>query len=137
MAFSLIDGSNGNIDVSLNSVSFKCVFSRWSGDFVREMTEKTTFCSGGWRSRDPGMKQLVFRMDGFASKGFAGSDPLELMAADSVTGIPFVLTADSGCYLSGNCHIGLSHIGQNAQLNSESGIGAESDGPVSSFWIVA
>lgn len=137
MATTIIDGSNGNILVTINSIEFKCVVNRWSADIVREFTEKTTFCSGGWRSRDPGVKQLVGRIDGYLSKGFAGSDPLALIAADGVAGIAFVLQADTGCYFSGTCHIGLSHAGSNAQLNSEMSVGFESDGPVSTFWIVA
>jgi hypothetical protein len=137
MATEILDGSNGNILVTINSIEFKCVINRWSADIVREFTEKTTFCTGGWRSRDPGMKQLVGRMDGYLSKGFAGSDPLALIAADDTDGLPFVLQADTGCYFSGNCHIGLSHAGSNAQLNSEMGQAFESDGAVSTFWVVA
>jgi hypothetical protein len=136
MALQLLDGSNGNILVTINSLPFQCVVNRWSADVVREFTEKTTFCSGGWRSRDPGMKQLIGRLDGYLSKGIAGSDPLALIAADNVNGLPFVLQADTGCYFGGNCHIGLSHAGSNAQLNSEMGIGFESDGVVTTTWIV-
>jgi len=137
MALSLLDGSNGNIQVTINSVAFQCVINRWSADIVREFTEKTTFCSGGWRSRDPGMKQLIGRMDGYLSKGIAASDPLALIAADTVSGLAFTLQADTGCYLSGSCHIGLSHVGTNAQLNSEMGVGFESDGEVTSVWVVS
>jgi hypothetical protein len=136
MALQLLDGSNGNIVVTINSLPFTCVINRWSADIVREFTEKTTFCSAGWRSRDPGMKQLVGRIDGYLSKGIAGSDPLALIAADTVTGLPFTLQADTGCFLSGTCHIGLYHAGSNAQLNSEMSIGFESDGAVTSTWIV-
>lgn len=141
MSTTIIDGSNGNILVTLDGIEFKCVINRWSADIVREFTEKTTFCSGGWRSRDPGMKQLIGRMDGYLSKGFAGSDPLALITADNSTdnpgGIPMVLKADSGCMLSGNCHVSLSHLASAAQLNTEAGVGFESDGPVTSIWVVA
>lgn len=139
---SLLDGTVATIDVSFgygaggtSTTSMKCAFNRISADIVREFTEKTTFCSSGWRSRQPGMKQLIGRLDGFASKGTIYSDPLALFADN--TARPFVITVDTGCTLSGNMHAARDHIGLNAAANSERGIDFESTGEVVSAWVVA
>jgi len=77
MALSLLDGTNAAIDMVITIASatnsVKCSFGYMSADVVREFTEKTTFCSSGWRSRQPGMKQVVGHLDGFVSKGAAKS----------------------------------------------------------------
>jgi hypothetical protein len=138
MSLAIIDGSNATIDVSLNTVSYKCMASYWSADISRDMLNITTFCSGGWRARRPGQNVLTGRIVGFATTGFAGSDPLALFASGfQASGVPFVLTATSGCYLSGTCNVTNDHIGMRAALESEAGTDFESTGPVTSVWIVS
>jgi hypothetical protein len=136
----LLDGTNALIDFQLDypgtsNVSLKCAFAYMSCDIVREFTEKTTFCSDGWRSRQPGMKQCVGRLDGFASKASVYSDPLALFADNDPK--DFLFTADSGCTIGGQLHIARDHIGLRAAANSERGIDWESYGEVTSSWVVA
>jgi hypothetical protein len=140
MALALLDGTTAAIDMTIaisgtNQTSLKCAFGYMSADLVREMSEKTTFCSSGWRSRQPGMKQLVGHLDGFASKGAVYSDPAVMMA--TTTALAFVFTADTTCTLTGNLHVVRDHMGLRAAANSDRGIDWESDGVVTSAWVVA
>lgn len=135
MAITILDGSNVNVDIALGSVSYKCVANYWSADIVREFTEATTFCTTGWRSETPGLKQLIGHMDGFASTGFAGSDPLALFS--SQTGVSFALTATTGCAFVGTCHMARDHTGIRAAQNSERAIDFRSKGAVSTAWTVS
>jgi hypothetical protein len=132
---SILDGSNANIDLSLDGNSYKCVFNFWTADIVRAFTEATTFCSSGWRSRVPGLKQLVGHAQGYASKGQAISDPSALIAEQS--GIPIVLTADTGCTFSFTGHVSRSRTSFRAAENSDAGLDFESTGPVTVAWVLA
>jgi hypothetical protein len=140
MALTLLDGTNANIDFAVavsgsNTTSFKCAFGYMSADMVREMSEKTTFCSEGWRARQPGMKQLVGHLDGFVSSGAVYSDPTIMMS--TTTPLAFVFTADTSCTLTGDLHVVRDHMGLRAASNSDRGIDWESSGPVTSAWVVA
>lgn len=142
MALSLLDGTSALIDFSIaydgggsSQSSMKCAFNYISADISREFTEKTTFCSSGWRSRQPGMKQVVGHLDGFVSKGTVFSDPLALFATTNA--FPFVFTADTGCTLTGSLHAQRDHIGLRAAANSERGLDWESTGAVTSAWVIA
>lgn len=136
MALALLDGTMAAFDVTIATLSYKCMAAYVSADIVREFTERTTFCSaGGWRSRTPGMKQLIGRIDGFLGKGTAQSDPSVLFASTSP--LAFVITFDTGCTVTGSMHAGRVHLGLRAQANSEEGIDFESDGVVTFVWVVA
>lgn len=141
MALALLDGTTAAIDMTIavaggtNQTSLKCAFGYMSADFVREMTEKTTFCSSGWRSRNPGMKQVVGHLDGFVSTGQSYSDPAAMMSG--TTPLAFLFTATTSCTLTGNLHVVRDHMGLRAAANSDRGIDWESDGVVTSAWVVA
>lgn len=138
MALQLLDGTNATIDISFNAISYKCVASYWSADLDRQFFESTVFCSGGWVDEIGGKKQLIGRMDGFASSGYAGSDPLALFNTSfQSTGFPFVLTANTGCYISGNANASRVHTGMRAALQSEFAIDFKSKGAVTTVWIVS
>lgn len=136
----LLDGTAAAVDFSIAysgtvQTSLKCAFAYISCDVVREFTEKTTFCSSGWRARNPGMKQLIGHLDGFMSKGTNYSDPLALFASNDP--FPFIFTADTSCTLTGSLHAARDHNGMRAAANSERGIDWESSGVVTSAWVVA
>lgn len=136
MAMQILDGTEAVFDVTIATLSYKCMASYVSADIIREFTERTTFCSsGGWRSRTPGMKQLIGRIDGFLNKGVANSDPSILFA--STTALAFVITFDALCTVTGSMHVGRVHLGLRAKANSEEGIDFESDGTVSFAWVVS
>lgn len=136
MAMSLLDGTMAAFDITIATLSYKCMAAYVSADIVREFTERTTFCTtGGWRSRLPGMKQLIGRIDGFMMKGDPKSDPSILFA--STASLAFVITMDTGCTITGSLHTGRVHLGMRAQANSEEGIDFESDGVVTFVWVVA
>lgn len=136
MALKLLDGTAAAFDITINALSYKCLAAYVSADIVREFTERTTFCTtGGWRSRTPGMKQLIGRIDGFLTSGMPISDPSLLFA--NTTGYAFVITFDTGCTVTGTLHVGRMHMGLRAQANSEEGIDFESDGQVTFVWVVA
>ena len=132
---SILDGSNANIDLSFNGQSYRCVFRYWMADMVRQFTDATTFCSGGWRARTPGMMHLSGQAQGYASKGQPLSDPSLLITQQS--GIPIVLTADSGCTFSFTGYVSRSHTAFHAAANSEAALDFESAGPVTVAWVVA
>jgi hypothetical protein len=136
MALVLIDGSTAAFDFTTGAspVSWKCISSYFSFDIGRRMEDRTTFCtSGGWAQGVPTMKQASIRIDGFASKGLAISDPLALFA--STAAVAFVATVDTGCTLSGSLHCTGHHTGMRAQGASEMGMSAVSDGAVTSVWV--
>lgn len=136
MALALLDGTTAAFDISIATISYKCIAAYVSADIVREFTERTTFCTaGGWRSRLPGMKQLIGRIDGFMAKGVPLADPSILFATTSP--LAFVITFDTGCTATGAMHAGRVHLGMRAQANSEEGIDFESDGVVTFVWVVA
>lgn len=141
MALSLLDGSNTNIDVQFGIgvanalVSFKCFSSMVSVRTHRDFTERTTFCSGGARSRTPGMKQIFIHLEGFGSEGSAGSDPSALFA--NTTGVPFVVTADTGATWTGNCHAADDISTIQAAANHNRGIDLESTGTWVVVWPVS
>lgn len=135
MALALLDGTTAASDISVGGQSIKCVLNSIRADIVRDMFEKTTFCSGGWRSRTPGMKQLLFGGVGYAHKGQPHSDPLDYVS--STTGEAWVITIDTGCTLTFTGHSTLVHLGVNAAANSEFAVSGESDGAVTSAWVEA
>jgi hypothetical protein len=135
MALALLDGSNANIDISLNSISYKCHFGYWSADFERQLNEATTFCGTGWRSYTPGMRGMNGRADGFLGKGVAGADPTA-SGFTSQTAVPIVLTADSGCTFTGTGFVNRVHTGVRAAGNSEFSLEFAFTGAVTTAWVV-
>lgn len=135
MALSLLDGSNTNIDISINSNSYKLVMNYWSADYGRDMTEATTFGSSGNRVRTPGMRQLTGRAEGYLSKGVAYSDPS--LTLTSQTAVTFVLTADTSCSVTFTGFITRVHMGLRAAANSEFSIDFESASAITFAWVVA
>lgn len=133
MALELLHGSLASIDISLGGTSVKCVFSRWMATIVRGATAATTFCSGGWVEEQPGMRQLLARLDGFASKGTAYSNPLTYITATDT--IPVVLTADMGCTLTFEGNVFEDGIELNAAANGGRGISLRSSGAVVAAWV--
>lgn len=134
-AFAILDGSSGNIDVSIATTSHKCFISYWSADLARDFTERTTFCTSGWRSRTPGLKQLLGVLDGFLAQGVGAVSPASYIS--STTAQAYVLTAETGCSFTFNGHAGRVHAGVRAALNTEFALNFESDGAVTTAWIVA
>ena len=147
MPFALLDGTAGSIDIKIGptggtaSQSFKNVANYWSADVDRDSFEAITFASGGWRVPIPGMMQLIGSLRGFASQGQVWSDPFALMASDPgvpiQAGQPFVLTAFTGCTLTGLCQVLRAHTGMQAALQSEFGVDFRSSGAVTSAWVTA
>jgi hypothetical protein len=137
MALSLLDGTSAAVDFTIATISYKCIANYLSIDFVRDMFEYTTFCTaGGWRTRTPGMKQGIGRLDGFAAKGVTTIvDPLALFSGSA--GSAFVFTVDTGCTLTGTLVVTRDHTGMRAAANSERGIDFETQGAVTSVWVTA
>ena len=150
MAYTLLDGTVAAIDFQVGAAagtsivsgtgtlsggsSLACFANYVSVDIGREFTERTTFCSGGWRSRTPGLKQAVGRIEGFPSKGGVWSDPLAMFT--SQLGYPFAFVIDTGCMLYGVLHEQRDHVGMRAAMQGERGIDFESTGSVSSLWVI-
>ena len=135
MPLALLDGSNANIDISFGGTSYKAVFNYWSADLERDFTEATTFASGGWRARIPGLKRLTGRADGYASSGAPQSDPTA-SGFTSQTATAIILTATTGCTFTFTGYVGRSHIGMRAAQNSEFSLEFESTGSVTVAWVV-
>jgi hypothetical protein len=138
MALSLLNGTDAAISIKIDSVTpplveYNCHFRYVSADFVRDFTETTTFCGTGWRSRTPGMKQIVGRLDGYMSKGDVASNPGILQSNSSP--MYFVQTFDTGCTYTGQLHVGRDHAGVQAAAQSERSIDWESYGAVTIAWV--
>ncbi len=135
MALTLLSGTSANIDISLAGASVKCSFGMWSATFVRSATRTTTFCSGGWVEEQPGDKQLLFRLDGYAGKGVAHTDPSIYVTASSTTAV--ILTADTGCTLTFAGNVFEDGVQLVAAANSGRSISGRSSGSVTTAWTVA
>jgi hypothetical protein len=134
MSLALLHGSNSAIDISLGGTSVKCSFARWIATITRGSTRTTTFCSGGWVEEQPGDKQLLARLDGYASKGVAYSDVLVWVTA--AASIAVVLTADTSCTLTFQANVFEDGIELVASNNSGRGVSLRSTGAVTSAWVV-
>jgi len=135
MALALLDGTAAASDFTIATISVKRIFGYMAFSIGREMLEATTFCTSGWRSRRPGMKQLLFTLAGYVSTGNAYSDPLAAMA--STTAVAFVMTIHTGCTLTFNGHVSNDSEGMRAAAMSDRTLSGESDGAVTSAWVVA
>lgn len=135
MAIALLDGTTAAFGFLLATVEQKCHFGYMSFAIAREMFEATTFCSSGWRSRRPGMKQMLFSLAGYLSTGAVYSDPLAAMA--STTALAIVVTIHTGCTLTFNGHITGDGGGMRAAGMSDRVMSGESDGVVTSAWVTS
>lgn len=135
MAIALLDGTNAAIDVTIATVSIKAMAAAWTARMLRDFFEQTTFASGGWRARVPGMKQCLVSVAGFSSKGISMSDPLALFATQAP--MASVYTADTSCSITGNFHYGSDEHSYVAAGNSGRVIAGESYGPVTTAWVIA
>lgn len=136
----LLDGTDATIDITLNGQSYKGIMGAWVARMGRDFFEQTTFASGGWRQRVPGMKQVTGSMAGFNSKGVPASDPLALFA--NQTPYAGVFTSNTtltptACTLSGNFHEASDSISEIAAGVSGRAIDFESSGAVTSVWVVS
>jgi hypothetical protein len=123
---------------SANFDSWKCAAGYLSLDITREMLERTTFCTGGWRGRVPALKDLQGRLEGFSSKGAKISDPLYLFA--TTKGVPTIVTIDTGCTISAEIMASRHHTGVRAAQNSEMGLDFVQDGtyiPPATVWVTS
>ena len=142
MAYTLLDGTNANIDIqtavpatnTTANKSMKCIAGSVSFTFRKATSRKTTFCGSGWASSTPGDKQMFAVVGGFMSKGDVLSDPLALF--DTQKDLAFILTADTGCILTGNWIQTEDANTLLAAQNSGRSMAFESQGSVSSTWVV-
>lgn len=135
MALSLLDGTGASVDFTIAGSSVKCIFGYMAFAVGREMLEATTFCTSGWRSRKPGMKQGVVSLAGYASKGVTYSDPLTMMS--NQTGLSFVATFDTSCSLAFTGHAVNDAMGIRAAGMSDRTLSIESDGAITSAWVIS
>jgi hypothetical protein len=127
----IITGTSGVASVSINSLLYDCVMGSWRGSATKQYFPQITFCSGGWRAEQAGIKAIDIVASGYLSHGNAISDPL--LNFGTATGVPTIFQADTGCTISGTCHIE-TDFGMVAAANSEFGIRARSNGAMSSNW---
>jgi hypothetical protein len=130
----IITGSNGIATVKVNALDYQCVMGAWRASFNKQYYAQTTFCSGGWADEASGLKQMTFTTTGFLSKNDPISDPL--LDFGTANGVAVVLQADTGCTLTGTCHIE-KDMGIVAAGNSEFGIRGRSKGAIASTWDTA
>lgn len=135
MAVQIITGSNANIDISIANTSVKCAFASWSFTLTRGATSATTFCSSGWVSEIPGMKQGVGSLIGYSTKGVAYSDPS--IWVTSASSLAVILTADTNCSFTMSANFFSDGADLVAAANSARGVSFRSDGVVTTAWVVA
>jgi hypothetical protein len=134
MALALLDGTSAAVNIAINTNSYNCIFSYVSADISRQFNEYTTFCSTGWRSRVPGMKQITGRLDGFLSTGANISDPSQYFASQVASN--FVLTFTINCTYTFTGWVGKPHSGIRAAANSELSLDYESNDAPTFAWQV-
>lgn len=142
MAYTLLDGTNANIDImtavpatpTVADKSLKCLAGSVSFTFRKSTTRKTTFCSSGWVSSTPGDKQMFAVVGAFMSKGDVLADPLVLF--NTQLDLNFILTSDTGCTIQGKW-IETEDAGTLvAAQNSGRSLAFESQGAVTTTWVV-
>lgn len=134
MALALLDGTTAAVNISIANANFTCLFQYVSADIGRQFTDFTTFCSSGWKSEVPGMKQLTGRFDGFLSTGNAVSDPSQFFSSQSTENI--VITFTTNCTYTFAGYIGNSHAGIRAAAGSEESLQFRSYGAPTFAWQV-
>lgn len=121
-----VSGGSYPAATSTNYDEWKCMARYLSLDFDRTLLSRTTFCTSGWMGHVPGLKNIVGRLSGFASKGSTISNPLYLLG--TTFGVPMLATLDTSCTVTALIHCSRDHIGLTAQENSEREVTFESDG---------
>lgn len=141
MAYTLLDGTAAAIDIqtaltgTTADKSMKCIASTVTFTFRRPTTAKTTFCTTGWTGATPGNKTMFAVVGGFMSTGDVLADPLAMFSVQAA--LPFILTADTGNTIQGNWVETEDANTLVAANNSGRSMAFESDGPVTSTWVVA
>jgi hypothetical protein len=135
MAVAILTGSLSTTDINIGAVSVKCGFARVAMQITRGATSSTTFCTSGWVSEVPGMKQGVGSIIGYVTTGAAWSDPLVWVTAAAP--VAYILTATTSNTLSGNINVFSDGVDLVAAANSSRGVDFRTDGPVTSAWVVS
>lgn len=134
MSLSLIDGSNGNIDLSIAGNSYKGILGYFTANVSRSFMNYTTFSSGGWIEERPGQKQLTGRGDGYIPKGVTQADPSILISSTATQA--YVLTFETGCTATFSGHCGNFQLGVQAMAGTQFSIDFRSSGAVTFAWVV-
>ena len=140
MAFGLLDGTNGTIDVMITlpsagtGTSGKAIFGFMSIRIGADMQEQSTFATGAWRTRIKTMRQARGRLEGFVSTGSALSDPLALVGTQA--SLPLVATFFTGCTITFNAQFSSDEQSVRATQNSARGVDFESAGTVTTAWVI-
>lgn len=135
MALSFLNGSLSTIAVSLGGTAVTCGFGRWLLQIVRGATRRTTFCDTGWVQEQPGDKQGVGQLDGYGTEGTPWSDVLIWIT--SATVIAFVLTANTGSFLTFSGNVFSDGLEVVAAANVGRGVGFRSTGAIVSTWVTS
>ena len=117
------NSSGGNFS---NGSNWTCTAAYASFDFTQELLDRTTFCTGGWKGRFAALKDMIGRLDMFASKGSPISNPSYMFG--TALGVPMLATIDSGCTITALIKQSRRHIGLRAAANSEDSMEFAQDG---------
>lgn len=140
MAFALLDGTNGNVDLGITLsgttvTSTKTIFGYMTIRIGVEMSAQDVFATGAWRKRLKTNFQAVGRLEGFVSQGSPVSDPLSLVG--SAGALPVTATYTTGCTLAFSAQFNGDANEVRATANSGRGVDFESWGTVTSVWVIA
>lgn len=129
----LINGTTGvaSVQIATNNL-YDCVLGAWRATAVKQYFSQTTFCSGGWRVNNGGIKAVDVIASGYLSHGNAISDPLLNFGTVS-GGVACVFQADTNCTLSGNFFVDPG-FGVIAAASSELVYNLQSVGTVATSW---
>jgi hypothetical protein len=135
MAFKLLDGTLGTIDLTIamaggtSGTSARCVINSMQYRSVRGFQSRKTLCSGKWESEAPGTNQDFITGVKFASEGSLISDFSPLLTATASASTVFSLSA--GTTKSGTFWLdGESNTVNAGQVAIPGTFSLRSDGPV-------
>lgn len=123
---------------SSNFNSWKCMANRLSLTISQEFLIRTTFCTGRWVGRTPGLRDINGVLDGFMSQGALISDPMYMFS--TVKGIPWIATINTGLTIQGNIMAARDTFGIQSFQNSDSSMAFATDGTwlsPSTTWITS
>jgi hypothetical protein len=146
MAFGLLDGTNGNINISItpnlsngsagSAVNGNTSFGMMTIHIGATLAAQDVFATGAWDKDIKTKYSVTGRVSGFVSTGLSISDPLVLVTAPGGP-LAVVATFQTGCALTMSANFFGDDFMVVATQNSARGCDFKAFGAVTSAWVVS
>jgi hypothetical protein len=135
MPYTTINGQNSVADFTIDTVSYKCIFTTFDIDVTTEQILSSTFCSEPDDEYEPGNTTLVVIVAGLLKRdapdtGTSAAGPL----IPPPQGVAIVATFDAGCTISFDANFRRARATRTANQNATMSGEAVSTGPIVVAW---